>query len=171
MAAAAAVAARLGPLASVLTQLWSLSSVTIDSPCLPSAYSLPYPLPSHSPTAQVLTQLWSLSSLIIDSLAIAGQTLVAVEIGQKNRKGARELTDRLLGLGLALGLTVSLVLYALSPIWPKLFSSDAEVITIVSDLLPLATFMIPVNAVVYVLDAVVVCPRDNAMNPVDARGL
>ncbi len=36
------------------------------------------PIASH----QVVMQLWLLASFIIDSLAIAGQTLVAVSLGQ-----------------------------------------------------------------------------------------
>lgn len=50
------------------------------------------PIASH----QVVSQLWLLSSLVIDSVAIAGQTLVAVELGKGNVAGGRAVSDRLL---------------------------------------------------------------------------
>ena len=39
-------------------------------------------------------QLWLLSSLVVDSLAVAGQSLVAVELGRGDRAGARAISDR-----------------------------------------------------------------------------
>jgi Na+-driven multidrug efflux pump len=53
------------------------------------------PIASH----QVVSQLWLLSSLLVDSVAIAGQTLVAVELGRGDTRAAREVSDRLLQVG------------------------------------------------------------------------
>lgn len=50
------------------------------------------PIASH----QVVSQLWLLSSFLLDSLAIAGQTLVAVELGKGDVPAARAVSDRLL---------------------------------------------------------------------------
>ena len=53
------------------------------------------PIASH----QVVMQLWLLSSLVVDSVAIAGQTLVAVELGRGDGPAARAVSDRLLQVG------------------------------------------------------------------------
>lgn len=63
-----------------------------------------------------------MSSLLIDSLGISGQTLVAVSLGQGDRKTARKVTDRLLQLGIALGIGLSAILALLGPAWPQLFT-------------------------------------------------
>ena len=55
--------------------------------------------PASIASHQVLSQLWVISSLIIDSLAIAGQTLVAVKIGQGSKKEAREVRAGVEGAG------------------------------------------------------------------------
>ena len=52
----------------------------------------PVPIASH----QVVSQLWLLSSLLIDSVAIAGQALVAVELGRGDVRAARDVSNRLL---------------------------------------------------------------------------
>ena len=43
---------------------------------------------------QVLSQVWIFSSLVVDSLAIAGQTMVAVELGKGDPAAARDVTNR-----------------------------------------------------------------------------
>lgn len=53
------------------------------------------PIASH----QVVMQLWLLSSLVVDSVAIAGQTLVAVELGKGDVRAGRAVSDRLLQVG------------------------------------------------------------------------
>ncbi|GAX78362.1 hypothetical protein CEUSTIGMA_g5804.t1 [Chlamydomonas eustigma] len=116
--------------------------------------------PASIASHQVLSQVWILSSLIIDSLAISGQTLVAVQLGKQDKVTARRVTDRLLQLGTALGVTLAAAFSLASPFWPHLFSQDTEVLSAVSVLLPLAVWMLPINAVAYVLDGALVGAED-----------
>lgn len=116
----------------------------------------PVPIASH----QVLSQLWLLSSLIIDSLAVSGQTLVAVELAAGDAAGARRIADRLMQFGVGLGLLLVVVYSLGAPLLPALFTDDEAVTAEVTRLLPLAVGMLPVNAVVYVLDGVLVGASD-----------
>lgn len=71
-----------------------------------------------------------------------------------------QITNRLLQLGVMLGTSLACLLMALAPVWPHLFSQDAAVVDTVEQLMPLAVAMLPVNALVYVLDGVLVGAND-----------
>lgn len=114
------------------------------------------PIASH----QVVSQLWLLSSFLLDSLAIAGQTLVAVELGKGDVPAARAVSDRLLQLGAVLGLLVAGVFWVGSPILPQLVGGNADIDAAVHSILPLAIGMVPINAAVYVLDGILVGASD-----------
>jgi Na+-driven multidrug efflux pump len=91
-------------------------------------------------------QLWVLSSMLVDSLAVSGQTLIAVHIGQDQPNIARQVSERLLQLGLGLGLLLTVVLGLASPWWPQLFTSDEGVLGQIKELVPLAVLPLPVRA-------------------------
>lgn len=91
-------------------------------------------------------QLWVLSSMLVDSLAVSGQTLIAVHIGQNQPSTARQVSERLLQLGLGLGLLLSVVLGLGSPWWPQLFTADEGVLGQIKELVPLAVLPLPVSA-------------------------
>jgi MATE family multidrug resistance protein len=114
------------------------------------------PIAAH----QVVMQLWLLSSLAIDSLAVAGQTLVAVELGRGDAPAARAVATRLLQLGVAGGGALALGFGAAGPLIPRVFSADAGVGAAAMAVLPLAVGMLPVNAAVYVLDGIFVGAGD-----------
>jgi Na+-driven multidrug efflux pump len=106
---------------------------------------------------QVTMQLWILSSFALDSLAVAGQALVAVEIGKRNGNVAREIGDRLLLLGVGSGAVIAIVATILQPgVIPGAFTDDRHVVDAAMEILPLATVMLPINAAVYVLDGILV---------------
>lgn len=109
---------------------------------------------------QVVMQLWLLSSLLIDSLAVAGQSLVAVEKGRGNDTAARDVSDRLLGLGVTAGVVLAAFFWASEPVLPRVFTNDSAVEHTVRSILPLAVAMLPVNAAVYVLDGCFMGARD-----------
>jgi MATE family multidrug resistance protein len=109
---------------------------------------------------QVLMQLWVLTSMLVDSLAVAGQTLIAVKLSGGQSAEARQVAERLLQLGLALGLGIAGVLGVSSPLWPRVFTSDAGVLDQIRALVPLAVLPLPINALVYTLDGVLVGASD-----------
>ncbi len=105
-------------------------------------------------------QLWVLTSMLIDSLAVSGQTLIAVHLGRGMPGPAREVGERLLALGLGSGLCLAALLGAGAGSWPGLFASDADVLQQVRALLPLALAPLPVNALVYTFDGILVGASD-----------
>lgn len=114
------------------------------------------PIAAH----QVVMQLWLLFSLLMDSLAVAGQSLVAVQVGQGEVGEARAVATRLLQLGVGAGAVLALGCWVAEPLIPQLFTSDREVGAAVVQVLPIAVGMMPVNAAVYVLDGVFVGASD-----------
>jgi len=118
--------------------------------------------PSAAGAHLILTQLWSLASMALDALAVAGQTLVAVELGRGDRRAARAVGDRLLQLGAAGGvvLTAAAALALSSSVWPRAFSDDRDTLAAVGALWPLAVAPLPMNAVIYTLDGVLVGAGD-----------
>lgn len=116
----------------------------------------PEPIAAH----QVVMQLWLLSSLVVDSLAVAGQSLVAVELGRGDKAAARAVSDRLLQLGVLTGSALALCFWAAEPAIPGFFSADAGVEAAMLGVLPLAVGLLPLNSAVYVLDGVMVGASD-----------
>uniref|UniRef100_A0A7S3UFM4 Protein DETOXIFICATION n=1 Tax=Picocystis salinarum TaxID=88271 RepID=A0A7S3UFM4_9CHLO len=109
---------------------------------------------------QVAMQFWNFASFFVDSLAIAGQSLVAVSIGMGDMPEAREVSKRLMQIGLGLGIGLS-VLYGLgSSALPQAFTDDKDVLMAFRDILPVLVLMQPLNALVYVLDGVLVGTKD-----------
>ncbi|GAX77302.1 hypothetical protein CEUSTIGMA_g4748.t1 [Chlamydomonas eustigma] len=72
----------------------------------------------------------------------------------------KKVTDHLLQLGSALGLTLAAAFTLASLHWPHLYSQDSEVLSAVSVLLPWALLMLPINAMAYVLDGALVGAED-----------
>jgi putative MATE family efflux protein len=116
--------------------------------------------PTSIASHQVMYQLWMLSSMMVDSLAVSGQTLVAVALGRSDMRGARQISNRLLQLGLGLGGILALSLGAAAPLWPHVFTSDADVLAGINQIMPTAIVLLPVNSLVYVLDGVLVGASD-----------
>lgn len=109
---------------------------------------------------QVVVQLWLLFSLMTDSLAVSGQSLIAVYLGQNNAPAARQMSDRLIQLGLGMGVVMALFFSAISPYFPYLFTSDPAVVAQVHSIMPLATIVLPINSLAYVLDGVLIGAED-----------
>lgn len=116
--------------------------------------------PVNIASHQVVMQLWLLSSLIIDSLAVAGQSLVAVEKGRGDIPRAREVSNRLLQLGVVGGIGLAAAFWAAEPLIPHIFTNDDAVIASVASILPIAVAMLPINAAVYVFDGILVGSSD-----------
>jgi putative MATE family efflux protein len=103
---------------------------------------------------QVAAQLWLFLALVIDALAVAAQALVARYMGAGEGARARALANRLLVWGLALGTLLGLGFFAASPVLPRLFSDDPDVIAAVLVVFPFVALMQPLNALVFVWDGI-----------------
>ena len=109
---------------------------------------------------QVAFELWNALALALDAIAIAAQALVGRLLGAGDVAAARGATRRMIELGLGFGLLVGLVLLALRGTLPHVFTDDPEVLRLASFVLLFAAVLQPVNAVVFVLDGVLMGAGD-----------
>lgn len=109
---------------------------------------------------QVANQLWAFMALIVDALAVAGQALVSKYIGRAERAEARALSNRLLQLGLGVGILLGLVFWGLRPLLPSLFSDDPETIQTVLDIFVFVAILQPLNGLVFVWDGIFMGTED-----------
>jgi MATE family multidrug resistance protein len=103
---------------------------------------------------QVAAQLWMFLALIVDALAIAAQALVARYVGEGRPDAARAVSDRLLVLGLGVGVALGVAFWLARPWLPGLFSDDPAVVRVVLSLFPFVAVMQPLNALVFVWDGI-----------------
>ncbi|HST65954.1 MAG TPA: MATE family efflux transporter, partial [Mycobacteriales bacterium] len=98
--------------------------------------------------------------LALDAVAIAAQALVGRLLGAGDTVGARAATRRMLELGLVFGVLVGLALLGSRGLLPHAFSDDPLVLHLASFVLLFAAVLQPVNAVVFVLDGVLMGAGD-----------
>jgi putative MATE family efflux protein len=109
---------------------------------------------------QIAFELWNTLALALDAVAIAAQALVGRLLGAADVAGAKAATRRMVELGLAFGVVVGLALLALRGALPHAFTDDPLVVHLASFALLFAAVLQPVNAVVFVLDGVLMGAGD-----------
>ena len=109
---------------------------------------------------QVAFELWSFLALVLDAIAIAGQAMVGRLLGAGDGGRARAASRRMVEWGVAAGLALGLVVLALAEVLPRLFSDDEQVVRLAGFLLLWVAVLQPVNAVVFVLDGVLIGAGD-----------
>lgn len=109
---------------------------------------------------QIAFELWSFFALVLDSLAIAGQAMVGRLLGAGDVAGARSAGRRLIEWGLGAGLAFAAFLALLRSVLPRLFTDDSEVVALTAFVLVYVALLQPVNAVVFVLDGVLIGAGD-----------
>jgi len=109
---------------------------------------------------QVVFEIWSFLALGLDALAIAGQAMTGHFLGAGDVGAARAAGRRLIDLGLLGGIAVAVLIVALRPWIPHLFSDDPAVTGLIAFLLWWVAVLQPVNAVVFVLDGVLIGAGD-----------
>ncbi len=109
---------------------------------------------------QIAFELWSFLALVLDAVAIAGQALVGRLLGAGDADGARAAGRRMLWWGLGAGAVAGVVIAALRGVLPRLFTDDAAVVAVCATLLVVVAALQPVNALVFVLDGVLIGAGD-----------
>ena len=109
---------------------------------------------------QIAFQLFLLLALVLDAIAIAGQVLVGRMLGAGDATLAREAARRMVWWSLVVGLLCSALLTALSGILPDLFTNDPRVLDRAAALWPLFVLLMPVGAVVFALDGILIGAGD-----------
>jgi MATE family multidrug resistance protein len=103
---------------------------------------------------QVAAQLWLFLALVIDALAIAGQALVARYVGEGRPDDARAVADRLLAMGLLVGVGLGIAFWAARGPLAAAFSDDPAVVATVLAVFPFVALMQPLNGLVFVWDGI-----------------
>jgi putative MATE family efflux protein len=114
------------------------------------------PLGAH----QIAFQLWSFLALSLDAVAIAAQALVGRLLGAGDAAGARSASRRMVEWGVAAGVALGALVLALRPVLVPLFSDDRAVVHLARQVLWVVALLQPLNAVVFVLDGVLIGAGD-----------
>jgi putative MATE family efflux protein len=109
---------------------------------------------------QVALQLWLFLAMVLDALAIAAQPMIGRLLGAGRAADARSVSERLLGWGVLAGLGLALAVVAAHPVLPGLFTADRRVEGLTGDLLWIVALFQPLNAVVFVLDGILIGAHD-----------
>ncbi len=105
-------------------------------------------------------QLFVFLALVLDAIAIAGQVMVGRMLGAGDAEGARAASARMLGWALAVGVVLGGVLLAGARIIPDGFTDDQAVLDQAARLWPLFAALMPVGAVVFALDGILIGAGD-----------
>ncbi|GLT82185.1 hypothetical protein SLE2022_005920 [Rubroshorea leprosula] len=103
---------------------------------------------------QVCLQVWLTTSLLADGLAVAGQAMLAGAFARKDYDKATATASRVLQLGLALGLLLTILVGVGLNFGAKLFSKDASVLHLIATGIPFVAGTQPLNALAFVFDGV-----------------
>lgn len=103
---------------------------------------------------QVLSQVFIFLALAVDALAIAAQALVGKYRGGGDRRVLAEVADRLLAVGIVVGVVFAAGLAAIEPYLGSWFTSEPGVLGEMSGAFWLVVLIQPIGAVAFVWDGV-----------------
>ncbi|KAL8261664.1 hypothetical protein R6Q59_025713 [Mikania micrantha] len=123
--------------------------------CVTLAASLVARLGSTQMAAfQICLQVWLAASLLADGLAVAGQAILAGSFARKDYKSAKEMTSRVLQLGLILGLVLSFIVGVGLSFASGAFTKDIKVLQIMTLGIPFVAATQPINSLAFVFDGI-----------------
>ena len=109
---------------------------------------------------QIVNSLFIFLALTLDALAVPAQTIVAEELGRDDVAIARFVADRAVRLSIWTGVGLGVVLAALAPVLPYVFTNDGAVVDrATSGLLWLAAALVP-GAVAFAYDGILIGAAD-----------
>ena len=109
---------------------------------------------------QIAFQVFLLLALLMDAIAIAAQAMVGRSLGAVDALAARAMARRMLEWGVIVGIGFGVVLAAATPWLVTVFSDDAGVQDLAEQLLWIVAALQPLNAIVFVLDGVLIGAGD-----------
>ncbi len=109
---------------------------------------------------QIAWQIWLFLAFALDAVAIAAEAMTGRALGEGRPHEAREAANRMLGWGLVTGVGVSVLVVVARPLLGALFTDDAAVRSLAEHTLWFVAAMQPLNAVVFVLDGVLIGAGD-----------
>ncbi|THV39427.1 MATE family efflux transporter [Glycomyces buryatensis] len=109
---------------------------------------------------QIGMQLWFFAALALDAVAIAAQALIGADLGAGKVATAKASAKRVTWVGLGYGVVFLIVVLALVPVLPRVFTSDATVRDQFGLIWPWLVAALPVAGVVFALDGVLLGAGD-----------
>jgi putative MATE family efflux protein len=109
---------------------------------------------------QVAFEIWSFLALVLDALAIAGQAMIGRLLGAGDAATARAAARRMIEIGVLVGVALGAIVILSRSGLADVFSSDPAVISLTAFLLIWVGALQPLNAVVFVLDGVLIGAGD-----------
>lgn len=109
---------------------------------------------------QITFEIWSFLALALDAVAIAGQALTGRYLGASDVGSARAAGRRMLWWGVWAGALLAVVVLALRPVLPGVFTDDPLVEELVAFLLVFVAVTQPMNGAVFVLDGLLIGAGD-----------
>lgn len=111
---------------------------------------------------QIGAEIWALLALALDAVAIAGQAIVAKELGAGRPTIARAASVRMIGMSLELSVVFGAVLVLGRSPLAGIFSTDPEVVALGAFILLFVAAMQPVNAAAFAFDGIFIGAGDLA---------
>ena len=109
---------------------------------------------------QIAFQVFLFLALSLDALAIAAQAMIGRSLGAEDALQARAVARRMLEWGLVVGVGFGVVLALIRPWLVPLFTDDVAVQDLADQLLLIVALLQPLNAIVFVLDGVLIGAGD-----------
>lgn len=109
---------------------------------------------------QIAFQVFLFLALSLDALAIAAQAMIGRSLGAVDAPQARAVARRMLEWGVVVGVGFGVVLAAVRPWLVPVFTDDPGVEDLAEQLLLVVALLQPLNAVVFVLDGVLIGAGD-----------
>lgn len=109
---------------------------------------------------QIAFQVFLFLGLSLDAIAIAGQAMVGRFLGAEDPEEARAAARRMIAWGIAVGAVFAISLAALRPALVPIFTADADVRQLALQVLLIVAALQPLNAIVFVLDGVLIGAGD-----------
>ncbi len=111
---------------------------------------------------QIAFQVWTFLALSLDAIAIAAQAMVGRFLGSVDPIQARHAARRMLEWGVVVGVILGVALAILRPAIVPLFTDDPAVQDLAEQVLLVVALMQPINALVFVLDGILLGAGDAA---------
>jgi putative MATE family efflux protein len=109
---------------------------------------------------QIALTLFSTLAFVLDALAIAGQAMIGHGLGASDVPRVRAITRRLLQFGVVGGAALGLLIAALSPVLPLIFTTDDAVVGPLILALLVMAVGVPLAGYAFVLDGVLIGAGD-----------
>jgi len=109
---------------------------------------------------QIAFEVMYLLALALDAVAIAGQAMTGRFLGAGDADAARAAGRRMIEWSVLAGLVAGVLVAAVSPVLPEVFSDDPNVLDLAAFLLLLVAALQPLNGLVFALDGILIGAGD-----------